>query len=160
MKTMLVCLLSVVVLSGCDGLKGDKGEPGPAGAQGERGLQGPKGDPGPKGDQGVPGEQGPMGPVGGGLYTKPTDVYCENVKAEMQLGDYAAASAHCRKTTDLPLAGSCVNGGGTNREFRLYSTEVLFDHADRNYDCMWERPAGSTAVPNALWARICCIAVP
>lgn len=64
---ILVALMSVMVLSACEGPKGKPGTPGEPGLPGLPGLQGPAGQsglPGLSGDPGLPGEPGEPGKPG------------------------------------------------------------------------------------------------
>ena len=61
--TVFVCA-AALLLFGCDGKEGPKGEAGPAGPQGEQGAAGPKGESGAKGEPGPAGPKGEPGPKG------------------------------------------------------------------------------------------------
>ena len=54
----------VITVDVVRGVAGPKGDPGPQGIQGPQGIEGPPGDEGPPGNDGETGPQGPAGPTG------------------------------------------------------------------------------------------------
>ena len=62
-KAGALIFVAALVLAGCEGASGVKGDAGPAGAAGDDGMPGAAGDdgmPGPAGDDGMPGAAGPV----------------------------------------------------------------------------------------------------
>ena len=64
MFIMVFAILSVVIMTACQGPSGAAGPVGPAGEQGPEGPQGEQGRPGETGSRGFPGFVGPRGPEG------------------------------------------------------------------------------------------------
>jgi hypothetical protein len=63
-KAGALLFIATLIVAGCEGATGIKGEPGEKGDLGETGAAGPKGDPGETGPAGSPGETGPVGDPG------------------------------------------------------------------------------------------------
>lgn len=167
MRPALVAFFSAFIIAACSsaGPAGPQGPAGPAGAKGD------KGDTGAQGAQGVPGMQGiagMQGAMGGGLYTRRSDLYCETTPAP---GGGSGSGAVCRTAQDLPIAGGCAQDQVVRQfprgELALTSSAMKFwpGGAQAGWECSWTSSNPNANQP-AYWAdaglsaTICCIAVP
>ena len=115
--------ISTQLMTGSQGLKGDKGDIGAQGPKGDTGLtgptgavgaQGPKGDSGAKGDQGATGATGPQGPKG--LSTPDYDSGWINITGRE--GQFFNV-AHNLNTQDInvEITGKTLDSGGQQQKF-------------------------------------------
>lgn len=165
MRHALAAFFSAFVIAACSsaGPAGPQGPAGPAGAKGD------KGDTGMQGAQGVPGMQGiagMQGAMGGGLYTRRSDLYCETTPTSGN-----ASGTQCRTARDIPIAGGCRQDAVVRLfpqgELALTSSSMKFwpAGAQAAWECEWTSSNPNANQP-AYWAdaglsaTICCIAVP
>lgn len=150
---------ALLLLHGCSGEPGPQGPIGPIGLQGPSGEVGPSGPPGSRGEQGARGDIGPPGPIGGGLYTKRNNIYCNTVPGEFDTGG-GEAEARCDTIEDLPVFGSC--DGANTDSYLGASRPANWSHTGTpaSFVCAWLFRSGvATPITNAS-ATICCIRNP
>lgn len=161
-------LISALIVTGCSsagpvGPQGPAGPAGPAGAKGDTGAQGAQGVPGMQGIAGMPGM------VGGGLYTRRADLYCETNEASGISGGNGGVG--CRRPQDIAISGGCLQDGNVRifpaGEIGLTSNGPKFWPAGSvaSWECRWTSTNPSAAQPaywadGGMFATICCINTP